>query len=461
MKMHGKEKNMKKNLKYAMTTAAVTVLMLGAITITEAAPSTTNPTSTPTATTGWVEKTEGKETIFYYYENGQMIKNNWKQSPASGLWYFFDGDGVMVTGWGEGKADGYYFEPSGAMATGWRQVSFEDSYGPASNSGDKGWYYFGTSGMMNLGWKKLGENWYYFNDGDVNDFEEGQMLYGEITMNGDEYYFGGENDGIMKTGLVKVVDSIMGNTPSSSTSDDFYFYGDDGIKVIDGWGKANNNWYYIDEDGLVAKGFIGFNSKGEYVDAEDADAIKIYYMNDQGIMHKGWLDLGEAKETRPGYSSSKQYYYFDNDGIMQTGWLKESSKWYYLATEKDDRYNKGQMRTGLLNDIPKDSNTYYLNDNGEMATSTWKTIEDGGDHDIYLGSDGKMHKASSADDLLVERINGKYYVIDTNGYKLTNTTVYDIGNKGKYKQASESEVPSNTKTYTINRNGVATSGKTK
>lgn len=455
MKMHGKEKNMKKNLKYAMTTAAVTVLMLGAITITEAAPSTTNPTSTPTATTGWVEKTEGKETIFYYYENGQMIKNNWKQSPASGLWYFFDGDGVMVTGWGEGKADGYYFEPSGAMATGWRQVSFEDSYGPASNSGDKGWYYFGTNGIVNLGWKKLGESWYYFNDGDVSDFEDGQMLYGEITMNGDDYYFGGENDGVMKTGLVKVVESSSTNSPgSNSSTEDYYFFGDDGIKVLDGWGKANGNWYYIDNDGLVTKGFVGLTNKGDYTDDLDS-ASKVYYMNDNGIMQKGWVELGETQATRPGSSSKKQFYYFDTDGVMKTGWVKDGSKWYYMAPSKDGGYERGQMQTGVLK--LDDGYTYYLNDNGEMATSTWKTIdENGGEHDIYLGSDGKMYKASGNDNLRVERINSKYYVIDVNGYKLKDTTVYERNGKWTLDGANAKK---GDRIYNINRSGVATSGR--
>ncbi|WP_252224512.1 MULTISPECIES: glycoside hydrolase family protein [unclassified Clostridium] len=59
-----------------------------------------------------------------------------------------------------------------------------------------------------------------------------------------------------------------------------------GGKVIKGWYQDGDNWYYL---------------------------------NDEGIMKIGWL---EDKDGR--------WYYLDESGAMQTGWLKEKNKWYYL-----------------------------------------------------------------------------------------------------------------------------------
>ena len=53
-------------------------------------------TNTTTANRGWVQVTENRQTVWKYYnDNGALIKNQWFQSPASGIWYYFDRNGNM------------------------------------------------------------------------------------------------------------------------------------------------------------------------------------------------------------------------------------------------------------------------------------------------------------------------------------------------------------------------------
>ena len=62
---------------------------------------------------GWV-KVDGK---WYFYKNGQMMKNYWTQ--YKGDLYYLGADGAMVTGWQTIDENEYYFYPSdGRMARG-------------------------------------------------------------------------------------------------------------------------------------------------------------------------------------------------------------------------------------------------------------------------------------------------------------------------------------------------------
>lgn len=79
------------------------------------------------------------------------------------LWYYFDGEGRMLTGWQFINNQWYYLcteadtktkagLKEGAMVTGWH-------YDPAYQS----WFYLGADGAMAIGWKKIDGKQYYFN----------------------------------------------------------------------------------------------------------------------------------------------------------------------------------------------------------------------------------------------------------------------------------------------------------
>ena len=60
-----------------------------------------------------------------------MAQSRWI-NPEYGKWYYFLGDGTMVTGWLKIGNDYYFMRGDGSMGTGWRQM-------------DGAWYYFQSS----------------------------------------------------------------------------------------------------------------------------------------------------------------------------------------------------------------------------------------------------------------------------------------------------------------------------
>lgn len=79
------------------------------------------------------------------------------------------------------------------------------------------------------------------------------------------------------------------------------------------WVQTNGIWQYNDAEGKVVK-----NSW-----------IQNYYLNSDGNMVTGWLNLNGT------------WYYFGTDGAKKVGWQQSSGKWYYLDSE-------GRMQTGWV-----------------------------------------------------------------------------------------------------------------
>lgn len=461
------------------------MLMMGMATTSFAAPGTTTtttngPSNTTTNTTtnttknGWVSVQDGRETIWYYYANGVRYENQWLKS--NNIWYYLGDDGVMVTGWHYIDNIDYYFDTSsGAMATGWKKISEDKqtSSGPmGTSSSGSNWYYFATTvtgngyteGEVVTGWLRVGTNWYYLADDDVDSdgFEEGQMVYGQVEIDGNEYYFGKENEGVMQTGFIKA--SAMKTTStslrpgsSSSSTEGTYYYNSDGTKKVSSWLYLDNSWYYFDEDGLMVTGKMANDASGDYVDYDSSSAKYYYYLDTtSGKMQTGWVTVKdeETNVTRPtsNTSSEKYYQYYNSSGEMRFGWLNTGNKWYYLAKEEDlsdstfDGYALGQMATDLKE---IDGDFFYFNSNGTMEASTWKTID--GSY-YYFGSDGAMIRSNSQSDLNVFKVSGKWYVVDTDGARLENTTIY-LTKAGKYTLEKPSDDTTLKATYTVSSKG--------
>ena len=93
--------------------------------------------------------------------NGIYAAGRW--GIVDNLWYYFDGEGRMLTSWHFINNQWYYLcteedaktkagLKEGAMATGWH-------YDPAYQS----WFYLGADGAMAVGWKEIDGKRYYFN----------------------------------------------------------------------------------------------------------------------------------------------------------------------------------------------------------------------------------------------------------------------------------------------------------
>lgn len=121
--------------------------------------------TTTTAQAGWVQNADST----WSYINADGTKAiGWLQSPASGLWYHMDANGIMEAGkWLQDAGSWYYLNADGSMKTGWLY-----------NGG--AWYYLkpsaGNMGAMQTGWIQSGGKWYYCN-------ASGAML-SNTTVNG-------------------------------------------------------------------------------------------------------------------------------------------------------------------------------------------------------------------------------------------------------------------------------------
>lgn len=149
---------------------------------------------------------------WYKHANGSYTTKAWEK--IDGVWYYFDDEGWMKTGWvKDGKW--YYLSESGAMMTGWAQIN-------------NTWYHLNDSGAMDTGWSKVSGKWYYLDS-------SGAMQTGWVK-DGSWYYLDGS--GVMQTGWVK-------------DNDNWYYLQDSGAMKT-GWMKVSGKWYYAYSSGALA-----------------------------------------------------------------------------------------------------------------------------------------------------------------------------------------------------------------
>ena len=89
-------------------------------------------------------------TTYTFASDGKLIvesKRGWK--TVNGKKYYYNENGVAVTGWQTIDGKKYFFMPEGYMMTGW--ISF-----------GKTRYYLDKNGVMQTGWQFISNTWYYF-----------------------------------------------------------------------------------------------------------------------------------------------------------------------------------------------------------------------------------------------------------------------------------------------------------
>lgn len=254
---------------------------------------------------GWVPTDAGMK---YYIDNTAVVG----EKKIDGAWYYFNTDGMMVTGWTvqEGKPEKqYYYDADGKMHYGWLTVDgknyyFHERTGVMMKSCEKKingkYYYFAADGVMATGWtvQEARPDKRYYYDAD------GTMCYGEKKIDGHWYYFH-ERSGIMMTGWI-------------NHHNHTYYYNTDGAMYY-GEKKENGHWYYFHErTGVMTTGWAKHHGH-------------TYYYNTDGTMY-----YGEKK------ISGAWYYFHERTGVMATGWTKHHSKQYYYASN-------GRMCYGLQN----------------------------------------------------------------------------------------------------------------
>ena len=96
-----------------------------------------------------------------------------------------------------------------------------------------------------------------------------------------------------------------------------YVYLENG-KLKKSWLKWNTNWYYLNTEGLMVKGWNELNWSG---------GKNWFYFGTDGIMKTGWQKLD--------WAGGNHWFYFDKtDGYMVTGWQQLSwsggKSWFYF-----------------------------------------------------------------------------------------------------------------------------------
>ncbi|QKE74850.1 S8 family serine peptidase [Arthrobacter citreus] len=185
------------------------------------------------------------------------------------------------------------------------------------------------------------------------------------------------------------------------------------------------------------------------------DDNKVYYYDEDGKMHKGFLEL---KQTEEDYTWVSTYYFDPSTGVMKTGWLDLNGKRYYfdqggsMATDitfvpENNTYfyfdSKGVAQSGIFNLY---GDKAYFDAKSGLLRKAWKQV---GSKMVYADKDGTLH---------IGWLNnsGKWYYFNKDGYMQTGwlndgKDTYYLNSKGE--KVTGWNVISG-KTYYFNSTGV-------
>ena len=153
------------------------------------------PATVMAAGTGWQQTSSGWR---YYTDSSNYVKNAWKSD--GGKWYYFNSSGYALTDkWEYIDGKYYHFSKSGAMETNkWIDCGKADIAAVAAAydclsqyKNAHYWRYVGADGAAYIGWKKVGNQWYFFEDGNNYSSDDylGYMSYGPTFDNTDTLYW--------------------------------------------------------------------------------------------------------------------------------------------------------------------------------------------------------------------------------------------------------------------------------
>lgn len=191
-----------------------------------------------------------------------------------------------------------------------------------------------------------------------------------------------------------------------------YLFQDGGKMYENYWYWDGSEWYYYQQGGMKAKGWVLLADGWYYLDPES------------GVMARGVQTIGgqEYRFNASGHMYENQWvqedgnWYFYNVGgaKAKNGWTLDGQTWYYMDAE-------GVMQTGWLN---LNGTWYYLHSNGAMASATWLQL--GGEW-YYVTGSGNMVTGWN-------QINGMWYYMYENGVMAHDTVIdgYELDSSGAW-----------------------------
>ena len=323
---------------------------------------------------------------YYFGSDGYALK--WSQK-IGGSWYYFNGSGVMQTGWVTWK-DGTksFFDWDGKALLGWRSFQGRKCYfDPAtgiskrwSQKIDGSWYYFDGDSFMHKGlltWSSDGRKSYYASDGKLQggwqtvngkryyfDWSDGKSLRWSQKIGGAWYYFDGNS--VMQTGWITWKDgtksffdwdgkALLGWRSFNGVK----YYFDQATGISKRWSqKIDGSWYYFDGKSVMQKGWVAWK-----------DGTKSYFQADssgRAAALLGWASLNGKKfyfDPSNGISArwsrviDGKEYYFDGEGIRQTGWItwnNDGSRSYFDPRDNGAMVHGTQVIDGVIYEFESD-----------------------------------------------------------------------------------------------------------
>ncbi len=401
--------------------------------------------SAPDGGTGWFLDEETND--YYYYEDYEMVTGGFK--TIGGELYHFEEDGRLSIGTFWEDEQDWFAENSGRVVTGvtgWYQYNggwywFFDNYSPAyctkvDIQGNT--YAFGEDSRMvtgaaefwqwddelqdsvyctvfaneygivdeTPGWKLFNGKWYWVKS-------DGSAAWGEfVKISTNTYFF--DWDGTMKTG------TFWGGYYDEELDQwiDIFCMADDSGAIVTtpGWKLVDGKWYWIKEDGSVAR--------DEFIEASG----KKYYFDWDGVMVTGFFYTEYWDEDAEAWMIDT-FYIADASGAVATtqGWYKYDGWWYYLKSD-------GYVAQDEFVDIA--GKTYYFEWWGTMVTGHF-TVEDAdyiaddsgavmvnpgwytyAGNKYFVKEDGELARDEALD------IGGETYLFDYDGWMLTGVQWY-------------------------------------
>ncbi|MBR3344775.1 MAG: leucine-rich repeat protein [Solobacterium sp.] len=370
--------------------------------------------------TGWKTVTvKGNEEIVYLTKGKPAV--GWKK--ISKKYYCFTDEGFLMTGWVNNRTSWLDTNPepkkNKGLMKGWQEL-------------DGNWYYFDANGIKVTGLAKISNQYYYFSESADPELS-GIMQTGWQNIGGTACYFAQNAKNkhpFRQSGWLDCPDPETGETFR------YYFNPVTGA-VLTGLVKISGKLYYFDENGhLSEEAFPGsdysVNAKGKLADAAGKLAEGLIELNGntyffkKGVMQTGWQKIvdetgkavyyffnpdGTMEKGKTGgdiISDGKKTWFIEESGVRsgETGLVQDSEGYTYAI--KNGQILYGQQKVQISSGDQVVSHDYWFDTvTGRMCTNVLRTVKGKW---YFYGADG----IRSTEPLPVE-INGDDYLLNQNG----------------------------------------------
>ena len=288
-----------------------------------------------------------------------------------------------------------------------------------SDSEDKNGYATDKNGAVynKTGWfeetDQYGNTYWYFGN------EDGSLKTGLIEENGQKYYL----NPYLMVGFFSIYDDASHESKYYATNKNGAVCNKTGwFEETDQYG--NTYWYYGNDDGSLKTGWFEENGQKYYLNPtlqvrtfgvyDDTTSEYKYYLADKyGHVYfkNGWI------EDTDQYGNTS-WYYGNDDGSLYTGWLTIDNKKYYFMWDGSCACDTGNG-TGVYE---IDGKSYHFEANGALDTGWYRSSDKsyGGSCWAYSKEDGTVVKRAWI------QSGSDWYYLDEDGVALTNTTAYEM-----------------------------------